>query len=79
MTQPRDVFDDDGLAAVDDADGFHADRAARPRLDRAHRNFEGLVRHGAIKVFAYLLDLDTEGVADQPELARPLAGDRARE
>src|SRR5882757_4962070 len=78
VCQPGDVFDDDRLTTVDDADSFHADRATGSCLDGTHCDVQGFVGHGAVEVFAYFLDFDAEGVADKPELARPLTGDGSR-
>ena len=60
---------------VDDTNGLHSDGPAGACLDGSHCDFEGFVGDGAVEVFAYFFDLDTKGVADQSELAGPVAGD----
>ena len=77
-SQPGDVLDDDGLAAVDDTDGLHPQCAAGAGLDGAHRDLQRPVRHRAVEGLAHLLHLDAERVGDHPELSLPLTGDGAR-
>ena len=73
------VFDDDRLTPVDHAYRLHAQRTAGAGLDCAHRDLQGPIRHRAIEGLPHFLDLDTQSVGDQADLALPLAGDRARD
>ena len=73
------MFDDDGLAPVDDTDGLHPQRTTGSRLDGAHRDLQRPLGHRAVERLTNLLDLDAEGVGDHSDLALPLTRDRAGE
>lgn len=79
VREPGDVLDGDDVAAVGDADRLHADRATRPGLDRAHRDFERPLGDRAIERLAEFVDGNTECLRHQPDLALPFAGDGAGE
>ena len=72
------MFDDDGLAAVDDADRLHPQCATGAGLDGAHRDLQRPFGHRAIECLTHFLDLDAECIGDHPDLALPFAGDGAR-
>ena len=72
------MFDDDGLASVDDTDRLHPQCAAGAGLDRAHRDLERPLCHRAIECLPHFVNLDAERIGDHADLSLPFACDGAR-